>query len=373
MKDKLSSFVMGIVTILLIGVLILFGAIIFQELEEMKTSAEVEDFQTVISETANTIETKLETPKIIENSLDNIKDNENTKNVDYSNVKVDKYFYNQLEEPSKIIYKAFESNKENMKTGTYKVELGDSFTSILSKENGQDELGRYYQSAIEAYTYDNPEVFYLSPNKMYLNIETTKSSKSTKYYVYIDSGNQSNYLTDEFSSKEQVENAINSIEQVKNSLVSRKTGNTYNDIKNVHDYLVDNLEYDTSISRNNIYDVYGALVNNVAVCEGYARAFKYIMDSMQIPCVLVIGSGTNSQGQTENHAWNYVQVSGNWYALDATWDDPVVSGGGKASYESRYKYFLKGSNTFSKDHISNGQFTPGGKIFEYPNISNQDF
>ena len=59
----------------------------------------------------------------------------------------------------------------------------------------------------------------------------------------------------------------------------------------VHDYLVNNVEYDTSISQSNIYDIYGALVNNVAVCEGYARAFKYIMDEMNIPCVLVIGQG----------------------------------------------------------------------------------
>ena len=65
------------------------------------------------------------------------------------------------------------------------------------------------------------------------------------------------------------------------------------------------------------------------------------MDEMQIPCVLVIGEGTNSQGKTENHAWNYVLVNGIWYAIDTTWDDPVVSGGGRASKESRYKFFLE--------------------------------
>ena len=164
----------------------------------------------------------------------------------------------------------------------------------------------------------------------------------------------------------------NIAKEVKNNIIANKTGNAYDDIKMVHDYLVNNVEYDTSISQSNIYDIYGALVNNVAVCEGYARAFKYIMDEMNIPCVLVIGQGKNSQGQTENHAWNYVELNNKWYAIDVTWDDPVVTGGGGASKESRYKYFLKGSNTFLQDHVPSGQFTPNGKVFEYPDISKED-
>ena len=251
--------------------------------------------------------------------------------------------------------------------------MGDRFSSILEKENGQKLLGDYYQSAFEAYNYDNPEVFFLSAEKMYLNVETTTRGNKKTYNVYINSGEKANYFTDEFSSNEEIDTAINQINQVKNSIISNKTGDIYQDIKMVHDYLVENLEYDTSLSKPNIYDIYGALVKKVAVCEGYARAFKYIMDEMQIPCVLVIGEGTNSQGETENHAWNYVQVEGKWYAIDVTWDDPVVSGGGRASRESRYKYFLKGSNTFKQDHIPKGQFTQDGKVFEYPLISENDY
>lgn len=373
MKSKFPTIIMNIIIILIMCVFILFGYIFFEEFVQLPTSVEPENFQTIISENSNTIDTNIETPQIIENPLNDIEQSqENGQKVDYSNVQVDKYFYNQLEDEAKTIYKALEANQENLKTGTYKIELGDTFSSVLSKANGQDELGRYYQSAIEAYTYDNPEVFYLSPNKMYLNIETTTTGNKSIYYVYINSGSESNYLIDEFSSEQQIDEAINKIEKVKQSLVAKKTGDTYQDIKMVHDYLVDNIEYDTTIAKANIYDVYGALINHVAVCEGYARSFKYIMDSMQIPCVLVIGKGTNSEGKTENHAWNYVQVEGTWYAIDTTWDDPVVSGGGKVSNESKYRYFLKGSNNFNRDHIPSGQFTPDGKVFEYPDISNQD-
>lgn len=374
MKSKFATIMMSIVMLLMIGVFVIFGIIFWQEVSDLETTVEPENFKTVFSENSNTIDQNIKTPQIIENPFDAIKDsNQTQETVDYSGVTVDKYFYHQLEEASQTIYKAFATHKEEMKTGTYTIDLGNYFSSLLDTANGQDELGKYYQSAIEAYTYDNPDVFYLSPNKMYLNIETTTTKSGNSYRVFINNGNESNYFTDEFSSKEQIENAIQTIEQVKNQILVNRTGNTYKDIKMVHDYLVDHIEYDSSISKSNIYNVYGALVNQVSVCEGYARAFQYLMNELQIPCVIVIGKGTNSQGQTENHAWNYVALNGNWYAVDTTWDDPVVTGGGRVSQDAKYKYFLKGSATFQKDHSPSGQFTPDGKVFEYPNLSNVDY
>jgi len=380
MKSKFTTFIMIIIMILIICVLGIFAMILFQEVESTDTAAKVEDFQTILSEVAenketiNTVDKNIQTPKVVENPLDSIKDSSNNrKKVDYNNVSINKYFYNQLSTDSQTIYKAFEANLQNMRSGNYRIELGDSFTSILNKDNGQEELGKIYQSAFEAFNYDNPGVFYLNANKMFLNIETTTTGSQKKYNVFIDCGSQNNYFTDEFSSKTQVNSAVSQVEQVKNQIISNKTGNTYQDIKMVHDYLIDNLEYDTSISRPHIYTIYGALINKVCVCEGYARAFKYIMDSLNIPCVMVMGEGTNSQGQRENHAWNYVQIDGRWFAIDTTWDDPVVQGGGRVSNESRYKYFLKGLSTFNQDHVPSGRFTEGGKVFTYPIISSGDY
>ena len=65
------------------------------------------------------------------------------------------------------------SNKENMKSGNYEINLGTQFSDLLSKSNGEELLGEYYQSAIEAYSYDNPDVFYIEFGNLYLNIETT--------------------------------------------------------------------------------------------------------------------------------------------------------------------------------------------------------
>ena len=376
MKSKLASFIISVVMILIIGVLALFGFLIYQEFIETETSSKVEEFVGKYDvDKEETVDTKtIETPKVIESNPFEAIGNSKAPNIaDYSNVNVDKYFYNQLEEESKTIYKALESNKENMKSGTYRIELGENFSDILEKENGQEELGNYYQSAIEAYIYDNPNIFYLSPSKMYLNIETITKFADVSYNVFINSGNEDNYFAEGFTSEEQVREAINRVEEIKNNILSQRNGNNYEDIKMVHDYLVDNIEYDTTISRNNIYDVYGALVNRIAVCEGYARSFKYILDEMGIPCVLVIGTGTNSQGETERHAWNYVELEGNWYAVDCTWDDPIIIGGGGQTLESRYKYFLKGANEFNTDHISSGYFTPKGKEFSYPNLSRNSY
>ena len=370
-RETLTSIIIFFVIIAIIATAIVLGLIFLQEfLKEEDTVAE--DFKYNATNQETKAQEEIETPEIVENPINEINSTE-VKNVDYSNVNVDKFFYNQLNDYSKTIYKAFESNKENMKTGTYKIELGTSFSSLLSQSNGQDLLGDYYQSAIEAYTYDNPDVFYLSPNKMFLNMETTTQGKKVTYNVYINSGNEANYLVDGYNSKQDIDNAMSQIEQVKNEILSRRTGNTYNDIKLVHDYLVDNVEYDSSISKPNIYDIYGALVRKESVCEGYARSFKYLMDELNIPCTLVIGTATNSQGQTENHAWTYVQINNNWYAVDTTWDDPIIIGNGTVSESIKYRYFLKGSSEINKDHFPSGKFTENGMEFSYPNLSSNNY
>ncbi len=373
MKSKLTTAIMTIVIFLIIGVFVVFGIILWDEFVKLETSLQPENVKTLISENTNTINEDIKAPQLIENPFDKIKDGNNqASEVDYSNITINKYFYNQLEEYAQTIYRAFEMNKENMKTGTYEVELGSSFSSLLNEDNGQELLGQYYQSAIEAYTYDNPDVFYLSPNKMYLNIETTTKGKNVTYNVYINSGEEANYLIDEFSSKEQIDKAMNQIEQIRNQILQNRSDDTYANIKMVHDYLVENIEYDTTISKDNIYNIYGAMINHEAVCEGYARSFKYLMDAFGIPYTLVIGKGTNTEGKTENHAWNYVQIDNKWYAVDSTWDDPVSSMGW-ISKSSKYRYFLKGSNDMIKDHIPSSQFTEGGKMFSYPPLSSSNY
>ncbi|MBO6243242.1 MAG: hypothetical protein J6O41_01555 [Clostridia bacterium] len=372
MRKMFANIIIKTTILLISSVFIVFGIMIWEEYKSLQTSMEPSDFETNVTfGEQETIDTNIKAPIIVENVSGSLSDG-NSNNISYDNISIDKYFYNQLEEEAKIIYKAFEENKENMKTGTYRIDFGTTFSNLLKKENGSNLLSSYYQSAIEAFNYDNPEIFYLSPNKMYLNIETISKSNNISYNVYINNGNELNYLDNQFSSKGEIDQAIQLIEQRKNEIIQNRTGNTYSDIKMVHDYLVDDVQYDVTTSKANIYNIYGTLINGEAVCEGYARSFKYIMDSLEIPCIMVIGKGTNSEGRTENHAWNYVKINDIWYAIDVTWDDPV-SRTGWIPRESKYKYFLKSSAEISKDHTPIGQFTEGGKIFEYPNLSTSNY
>lgn len=324
-----------------------------------ETSAEIEVIED--KQTSTVVE------QVVEESIDAPEIQYNSSSSDYN------HMYSQLNDYAKIIYDGLENNQDNMKSGTYTVEFGDSFDDLLSQSDGQELLGEYYQSAIEAYTYDHPEVFYLDPTKMYLNIQTTTLGSSTKYDVYLDNGSEQSYLADGFTSKSQIEEYESAIEEIRDQLLSTLSGSTYNKIKQIHDYIVDNTEYDTTISRDNIYNIYGALIEKVCVCEGYAKAFKYLTNAAGINCVIVVGEGTNSSGQQESHAWNYVEVDGTWYAVDCTWDDPIIQGGGTLTDRYKYKYFLKGLNTMSSDHFPDGQFSTNGMIFTYPDISDEDY
>ena len=53
--------------------------------------------------------------------------------------------------------------------------------------------------------------------------------------------------------------------------------------------------------------------------------------------------------------------------------DPILIVGGILTNSSKYRYFLKGEDEFNTSHIPNGQFTEGGKVFTYPQLSNQNY
>lgn len=277
-------------------------------------------------------------------------------------------YYNQLDDYGKIIYNELEKNLDNMKSGVYNIQFGTTFDDLLHEENGEQILNNSFQLAINALNFDNPELFYIDVSKVYLLTKITTKLWVTRYDVEIGASQGQSYLNSSFETESDVNYAIRLIENEKSFIKSRLSGNIENQIRGVHDYLIDNLEYDSSLSNDNIYNIYGALVNRYTVCEGYARAFKTIMDDLNIPCLIACGTGINSKGETESHAWNYVQIDGKWYAIDVTWDDPVIVGEGYVSRDVNYKYYLKGSNEFFSNHIENGDIV-GDSNFRYPTLS----
>ncbi len=96
----------------------------------------------------------------------------------------------------------------------------------------------------------------------------------------------------------------------------------------IHDYLLLNTAYDmNAVSNPNAAARYveGTLNNNLAVCSGYASTFRLFLALQGIPCEYV-------WSEEGNHGWNLVQLDGEWYHVDVTWDDPVPDEKGRILY-----------------------------------------
>nr|WP_281355223.1 transglutaminase domain-containing protein [Anaerotalea alkaliphila] len=96
--------------------------------------------------------------------------------------------------------------------------------------------------------------------------------------------------------------------------------------KALHDHLVLNVRYDLENYKNDslpneAYTAYGALVEGVAVCEGYAAAFKILGEKAGLQVLSVTGRASTAEG-LENHAWNMVLSEGKVHHVDTTWNDP---------------------------------------------------
>ena len=56
---------------------------------------------------------------------------------------------------------------------------------------------------------------------------------------------------------------------------------------------------------------YGAFANRSCVCQGFAHAFKLLMDKLGVDCRVI---------SSLEHDWNAVKIDGSWFVLDTTWD-----------------------------------------------------
>ncbi len=111
----------------------------------------------------------------------------------------------------------------------------------------------------------------------------------------------------------------------------------------LHDALAKRVTYQEGEDAHNAY---GALVKGKAVCEGYSRAFQYLLYQSGIQCLMAEGSSINpSTGLSESHAWNVVCVDGQYYHVDLTWDDPD-----DVKTPVMYPYFNLTTLQISDDH-----------------------
>lgn len=118
-------------------------------------------------------------------------------------------------------------------------------------------------------------------------------------------------------------------------------------------------------------DIRSVFLDHKSVCSGYAAAFEYLLQKAGIRCTVVIGRAT-SQGKTENHAWNLIQLNGNWYWSDPMWADPVVSSDHEITDHFRPGYLCLTDNELFRTHeidVTAGMSNPlpsMNNIFTFP-------
>lgn len=107
-----------------------------------------------------------------------------------------------------------------------------------------------------------------------------------------------------------------------------------------HDYLALHYSYDLTEPYN--YDAYSFLTEKTGVCQAYTLTFTALMNRLNIECAYV-------QSEAMVHIWNVVQIEGEWYHIDITWDDPTPDRPGQVMHSL---FLLSDSAMLAADHHS---------------------
>lgn len=208
---------------------------------------------------------------------------------------------------------------DGMKAGQSEIELNQPIQL--------DEISELYQRLKLA----DPELFFLADQQ---NYEYSPLTQEVKVF-------HPNYI--EYDDGLTIPQRIEQLRQLRNSIIQDWHGRgEYECSVLMNDYLVDTITYQPQAAHE--HNLYGALVERQAVCDGYALAYKYLADGLGMDCVVITGSAYEdkagyqqvmSQLQSLNaqqimqwdsgyrHAWNAIQIDGHWYYTDVTYNDPV--------------------------------------------------
>lgn len=269
------------------------------------------------------------------------------------------YYYSQLDAAGQEAYNAMLSNRETL-ASTGIIDIPKPGLTRAQASSFMDSTTR----AVSALNYDHPEIFWLS------DWQTSAWRDGTGYTITLNFNFSDNWTS--YGSRSISEDVAATSSRV-SALASqaRSAGASwYDQLGYVHDWLTHNNLYNdyaaslaAFIGDSTPWVALSALDTSLSpVCEGYARAFKLVCDELGVPCVLACG---------QDHMWNCVQMEdGQWYAVDATYDDPVYSINGvpqnklESGGENR-KYFLVGREGIG-DH-------PYDRNWTYPVLSASNY
>lgn len=150
---------------------------------------------------------------------------------------------------------------------------------------------------------DNPELFYVDYSQIMFSVSTFDTVVMMKLRYSVK---ECEYL------KSRIFDVVKHVEELCSKSNDRE--------RCIHDYLVSHVKYSDDKDADDGHCIKGPLLDGTGVCEGYARSFKLLCDAVRVPCMVITGTGCNSKGETESHAWNIIRKNRANYHVDVTWD-----------------------------------------------------
>ena len=126
------------------------------ELEGIENISKTIEIEIGVSEPVETSSKTLE--EVIDEVFSNTTSSDVIQNIDADNEDANRFYYSQLDVYGKLIYDKLYENKDKLKTGTYTADFGTAFDELLHEENGSETLNNSFQLAINALTFDNPDL-----------------------------------------------------------------------------------------------------------------------------------------------------------------------------------------------------------------------
>ncbi|MCR5829307.1 MAG: hypothetical protein K6F93_03035 [Lachnospiraceae bacterium] len=162
---------------------------------------------------------------------------------------------------------------------------------------------------------------------------------------------------------------LQKIAQIRNDgdTSDNNTEDVYDIARLLHDEIIERIDY---AYENGVpseagwaHSLVGVFAADGAVCEGYAKAFKYMLDLADIENVYITGNGGG-----EAHAWNAVKIGDKYYPVDVTWDDLKKGPSSKTSPAGYYDWFCIPADKFNTKHTPDS----ASSLYELPELAESD-
>lgn len=227
------------------------------------------------------------------------------------------WFYNAFDSRQKAVYDAFRQAAE------------DPFSQELvpvtdEKGDAAEAAVREIDTVYQGFKYDHPELFWLGQSYSYRLSGSDGDEESADAVAVIPIP----------ESPEELEELELKFDAASNAMFE-KAGKYSADEEYaaaVYDLLAEGAEYtgeamyDESMQLR--HTAYGAIVDQKAICDGFALAYQYMLSMRGIPCIVIPGE---SEGNA--HTWNIAEWNGRWHEMDLTWDISAGEEGGRRYYD----------------------------------------